>query len=69
LIGAAPIDAGYPAALHAQVLGARHRAAGIVTFEIAEDAYQLWAVGKLPDVTAVVNVFLPILPNGVAACP
>jgi len=67
--GAAPIDAGYPAALHAQVLGARHRAAGIVTFEIAEDAYQLWTVGKLPDVTAVVNVFLPILPNGVAACP
>jgi hypothetical protein len=67
--GAAPIDAGYQAALHAQVLGARHRVTGIVTFEVAEDAYQLWTVGKFKDVTAVFNVFLPILGNGVAACP
>jgi hypothetical protein len=67
--GAAPVDAGNAAALHAQVLGPGHRATGIVTFEVAEDAYQLWTVGKLADVTAVVNVFLPILPNGVAACP
>ena len=67
--GAAPIDAGYQAALHAQVLGPRHRVTGIVTFEVAEDAYQLWTVGKLKDVTAVFNVNLPILGNGVAACP
>ncbi len=67
--GAAPIDAGYPAALHSQVLRPGHRVTGIVNFEVAEDAYQLWTVGKLPDVTAVVNVFLPILPNGVSACP
>jgi hypothetical protein len=39
-----------------------------VTFEVAEDAYQLLAVGKLPNVTAVFNVFLPIYPNGVSVC-
>jgi hypothetical protein len=67
--GVGPIEAGYPTSLRAQVLAPRHRVAGIVTFEIAEDAYQLWTVGKLPDVTAVVNVFLPILPSGVSVCP
>ena len=67
--GAAPVDTGSATSLHAQTLQPGHRASGGVTFDVAEDAYQLWTVGKFPDVTAVVNVFLPILPNGVAACP
>jgi hypothetical protein len=67
--GAAPTDVGYPSALHGQVLGARDSVTGIVTFEVAEDAYQLWTVGKLKNVTAVVNVFLPMFSTGVSPCP
>ncbi len=67
--GASPVDTGSSTLLRTQVLQPGHRVTGGVTFEVAEDAYQLWTVGKLQDVTAVVNVFLPILPSGVSACP
>jgi hypothetical protein len=67
--GAVPIDTGSPVSLRSQVVEPSGRVSGGVTFEVAEDAYQLITVGKLPDVTAVVSVFLPILPNGVSACP
>lgn len=67
--GPAPVDTGSARALRTQSLKPGRRAAGIVTFELAQDAYQLIAVGKFPDVTAVVGVPLPMLPNGVAACP
>jgi hypothetical protein len=66
--GAIPVETGNPAALREQVVQPGARASGIVTFEVAEDAYQLLAVGKLPNVTAVFNVFLPIYPNGVSVC-
>jgi hypothetical protein len=67
--GTAPVDTGSSTLLREQVLQPGHRASGVVAFEVAEDAYQLWTVGKFQDVTAVVNVFLPIYPNGVSPCP
>ena len=67
--GATPVDTGSPAVLHSQILAPGRSTTGVVSFEVAEDAYQLITVGKFPDVTAVVSVFLPMLPNGVAACP
>jgi len=66
--GAISIETGNPDALLEQVVKPGVRASGVVTFEVAEDAYQLFAVGKLPDVTAVFNVFLPIYPNGFSVC-
>jgi hypothetical protein len=66
--GAVPVDTGGSTLLREQVLQPGHRASGVVAFEVAEDAYQLWTVGKFPDVTAVVNVSLPIYPSGVSPC-
>jgi hypothetical protein len=54
--------------LTAQILKPGANVSGIVTFEVAEDAYQLTAVGELPDFTAVVGVFLPIYPAGLPPC-
>jgi hypothetical protein len=51
-----------------QILKPGAHVSGIVTFEVAEDAYQLITVGKLPDVTAVVSVFLPMYPAGLPPC-
>jgi len=66
--GASAIDAGNSSALVPQVVEPVGRVSGLVTFEVAEDAYQLITVGKFPDVTAVVSVFLPIYPNGQPPC-
>jgi len=54
--------------LAAQILNPGSHVSGIVNFEVPEDAYQLFTVGKLPDVTAVVNVFLPMFPVGLPPC-
>jgi len=67
--GATPTESVNPASsLAAQILNPGSHVSGIVTFEVPEDAYQLFTVGKLPDVTAVVNVFLPMFPVGLPPC-
>jgi hypothetical protein len=67
--GATATESVNPASsLTAQILKPGAHVSGIVTFEVAEDAYQLFTVGKLPEVTAVVNVFLPIHPTGLPPC-
>ncbi len=67
--GATPTESVNPASsLVAQILNPGSHVSGIVTFEVPEDAYQLFTVGKLPDVTAVVNVFLPMFPVGLPPC-
>jgi hypothetical protein len=66
--GATATDTANPASLTAQTLKLGANVSGIVTFEVAEDAYQLITVGKLHDVTAVVSVFLPMYPVGLAPC-
>jgi len=66
--GAAPIDPGGPGILRAQILRPGDRVSGEVMFDVAEDAYQLMAVGHLVGATAVMNAGLPILPNGTLPC-
>ena len=66
--GATAADTANPASLTAQILKPGENVSGIVTFEVAEDAYQLITVGKLHDVTAVVSVFLPMYPVGLPPC-
>jgi hypothetical protein len=67
--GATATESVNPASsLAVQILNPGSHVSGIVTFEVPEDAYQLITVGKLPDVTAVVNVFLPIFPVGLPPC-
>jgi len=67
--GATATESVNPASsLTTQILRPGAHVSGIVTFEVAEDAYQLFTVGKLPDLTAVVNVFLPMYPAGLPPC-
>jgi hypothetical protein len=66
--GAAPVDTGSPALLRAQTIGPGNRVVGVVAFELAQEAYQLWTVGRLTGATAVVSTFLPILPDGTSPC-
>jgi len=66
--GAASIDIAIPDLLVPRILSQGDVQSGTVAFEVAEDAYQLWTVGRLIGTTAVVSTFLPILPSGQSPC-
>ena len=66
--GAASVDNGSSGLLRQQTLTMGHAISGAVAFEVPEDSYQLWIVGKLAGATAVVSTFLPILPAGQSPC-
>lgn len=66
--GAVPIDIDAPGLLRTQALHPGQRVSGSIAFEVPDDAYQLWSVGKMTGATAVVSIFLPILPAGQSPC-
>ena len=66
--GAAPVATGSLLLLRSQTIRPGSRVSGALAFEVPQDAYQLWIVGKLTGVTAVVSTFLPILPSGTLPC-
>lgn len=66
--GAAPVDTGTQSLLPKRILSPGDLRSGKVVFEVPEDSYQLWTVGKLVGATVVVSTFLPILPYGESPC-
>jgi hypothetical protein len=66
--GAASLDIAIPDLLVTRILSQGDVLSGKVAFEVAEDAYQFWTVGRLIGTTVVVSTFLPILPSGVSPC-
>jgi hypothetical protein len=66
--GATSVDIAIPDLLVTQILNQGDVLSGKVAFEVPEDAYQLWTVGRLVGTTAVVSTFLPILPSGQSPC-
>jgi hypothetical protein len=66
--GAASVDIAVPDLLATRILSQGDVLSGKVAFEVPEDVYQLWTVGKLVGTTAVVSTFLPILPSGQSPC-
>ncbi len=66
--GASSIDVGTTGLLRRQTLSPGHQLSGVVAFEVPEDSYQLWTVGKLTGATVVVSTFLSMYPEGQSPC-